>query len=380
MALGLTSTKTRHRFDAVNPVEFTVTDYDAFTTLLLRGQRQKAYEYFQFASFDFFSWAPPNQTDKVLAQARQTVIPTWILDPEIDLDTTQLEKVSGSDGFDGASADEYTNPTYLSIQAEVVNLTGIAGIALQSGTVNYDYAFVTDVEHAISISFNEIVIFEQGVQKLRVPVAVGDTVILELDNSNGVGTMGIVRYWLYKTGIGGGLQLLRSTRSKLIDEITPTASFYSVGSTLDRVLVWEGIEAHVEVEIVGVIGGSEESDFEDWENSMSVIDLGDKTVNMDKTETVTYFAPKNTYTEHDIDLAWREYTEYLEFLRFYRHHGQAEYFIFKSAARPDNADAEKFVRFSAPFTDSPMSTAIYGISTSLRECVENISWIFDEGE
>lgn len=245
MALGLSQTKTKFRYDSPVVPQITATGITNFGKLMIA---KDLYE--TVVNSVAYTYNPPNQSDDKAIQLRNVARPTWTLGTNVALDANDPKK-STADSDSGANVSAL-NATNCAIEGKTTSVSLLCGLSLQTGTVQYSKDNASAEHCLIFQADGYCAVYENGVRfdYTLTAYAVGDVGLIDKQGT-------IIRYYLIQSGV---MKLLRTTRSKLTDsDIKGVIILYHINAKLSEAYIYANESISSSIETIGVLDG-----FQDW--------------------------------------------------------------------------------------------------------------------
>lgn len=345
MALGLSQTKTRFRFDSPIAPEITATGITNVGQLMIAKDL-----YVTVVNSTPYTYNPPNQSENKTIQLRNVARPTWTLGTNVALDSSDPKK-STANSDSGANVASL-NATNCAIEGKTTAVNLLCGISLQTGTVTYSKDDASAEHCLIFQDDGYCAVYENGVRfdYTLTEYAIGDVGVIDKQGS-------IIRYYLIQSGV---MKLLRTTRSKLTDaDIKGVVILYHINAKLSEAYIYANESISSSIETIGVL-----ENFQNWENDYSIVSTAEILQMQDGNPNFTFSNSKKRLrslnasrllTKTDLGLGKR-----LDYIDFFNFHGIEKEFIFIDRARLDvNDEVEWFwARFASPFGDKMRSQCL----------------------
>lgn len=367
MALAISLSSTKWRYDSANTVLFEISGLDNLG-VIQAGQSEYIRGVVNGAMGDFeYGFKNRSYVDMPVTLRDQKVVPelSWVITDDVIVTEGGTSLLLG--GFltppGGGYFDTALDPDICSVQARIASA---GGISLQNGDLTpvHDY---TDPQVAHSMRA-----IEGGYGEIRengevVPIGSHfkwnaysldpgmDSMMIQVDH-------GIVRYYIVRPD--NTMILLRTTRSKLLSAPKLEVKLASEGAQLDEIYYTEGEEAGTTIEIAGVL-----QNFQDWNNDFVISSTGDSIMMANNEPQFTFPNPKRNLRSLSANLAVRQKDERLAFEDFFMWHGNEKEFIFidKAKTDADGNTTEFWARFASPFGDKSRNQCLSSHSAVITE-------------
>lgn len=343
MALGITTTKKKFRFDSPYLPVLTPTGITQVGKIMFHTDK-----YVTVTNATPYNWQPKNETKINNVKLRNVFFPSWTYGANVSQSGNGLQKGAGEETASGAVYSTLLGDN-CSIEAKITALT-TGGISLQAGVIGDYDIFSGNVEHAIVLTTDGFqgvgYIYELGLEKSAFKYSVGQKILIEKTGS-------VIRYYLIDSD--KNMRLLRTTRSKL-SETRAVAHIYTASVKLDTVYVWNGEETTIQIETIGVL-----ENMQGWFDDFFHNSTADSIQMQDNNTLSTFTNSKKRVRSLSATRTAAPKAQRQGFVDFFNFHGTEIEFLFIDRARKDpntNAPTEFWAKFVAPFGDKVRASCL----------------------
>lgn len=331
MALALTISKTRYRYDSpILPVAIPTGITDVGRLFIYGKNAVNLYE--TVTNSAEYEYHPSNQSVTRQIQLRNVHRPSWTLGSHVSLVSSDPKKSTANDADGSYIGSLGAN---CSIEGKATAIDKKCGVSLQSGSVQYDESNASCEMALIFQADGLLAVYELGVriEYTLTPYQVGDIGLIDKQGD-------IVRYFLVRNNV---LRLIRTTRSKVSDsDVKGVLILYNIDAQLSEAYTLTDSLTKT-LEVVAVL-----DKFQGWFNDYNILSTADSLLAQDNNPQFTYPNNKQTIRQLSADLNLVDKTERRLYVDFFNFHNTGQEFIFIDKAKKDGNN--KFEWFWARFT------------------------------